>query len=117
MKFALAFSNTGPFSNPDKAVAMAQAAEAAGFESLWTVEHVVVPSNYDSPYPYDASGKKISNAKLSVKHNGVTIHDGLDLPKGTPGKDPEADSRGPLFLQDHGNPVTFRNIWVQRTGK
>ncbi|MCY2982606.1 MAG: DUF1080 domain-containing protein [Planctomycetota bacterium] len=66
---------------------------------------------------YDASGKKISNAKLSVKHNGVTIHDGLDLPKGTPGKDPEADSRGPLFLQDHGNPVTFRNIWVQRTGK
>ncbi len=66
---------------------------------------------------YDASGKKISNAKLSVKHNGVTIHDGLDLPKGTPGKDPEAESRGPLFLQDHGNPVTYRNIWVQRTGK
>jgi probable F420-dependent oxidoreductase len=57
MKFALAFANTGPFSNPDKAFAMAQAAEAAGFESLWTVEHVVVPSNYDSPYPYDASGK------------------------------------------------------------
>lgn len=57
MKFAIAFSNTGPFSNPDKAIVMAQAAEAAGFESLWTVEHVVVPSNYDSPYPYDASGK------------------------------------------------------------
>jgi probable F420-dependent oxidoreductase len=57
MKFALAFANTGPFSHPDKAIAMAQAAEAAGFESLWTVEHVVVPSNYDSPYPYDASGK------------------------------------------------------------
>lgn len=57
MKFALAFANTGPFSNPDKAIAMAQAAEAAGFESLWTVEHVVVPFNYDSPYPYDASGK------------------------------------------------------------
>jgi Domain of Unknown Function (DUF1080) len=66
---------------------------------------------------YDASGKKISNAKLTVKHNGVTIHDGLDLPRGTPGKDPEADSLGPLFLQDHGNPVAYRNIWVQRTGK
>ena len=38
MKFAIAFANTGPFINPDKAVAMAQAAEAAGFESLWTVE-------------------------------------------------------------------------------
>ena len=57
MKFAIAFANTGPFSSPDKALVMAQAAEAAGFESLWTVEHVVVPSNYDSPYPYDASGK------------------------------------------------------------
>ena len=57
MKFALAFANTGPFSHPDQAIAMAQAAEAAGFESLWTVEHVVVPSKYDSPYPYDASGK------------------------------------------------------------
>jgi len=66
---------------------------------------------------YDSSGKKISNAKLSVKHNGVPIHDGLDLPRGTPGKDPEANSRGSLFLQDHGNPVTFRNIWVQRTSK
>ena len=66
---------------------------------------------------YDASGKKSSNAKLSVKHNGVTIHDSLELPKGTPGKDEEADKPGPLFLQDHGNPVVFRNIWVQKTSK
>ena len=66
---------------------------------------------------YDASGKKSNNAKLSVKHNGVTIHDGLELPKGTPGKDEEADKPGPLFLQDHGNPVFYRNIWVQKTGK
>ena len=51
MKFAIAFANTGPFINPDKAVAMAQAAEAAGFESLWTGEHVVVPADYQSPYP------------------------------------------------------------------
>ncbi len=57
MKFAIAFSNTGPFTHPDKAVEMAQAAEAAGFESLWTVEHVVVPSEYNSPYPYSPTGK------------------------------------------------------------
>jgi probable F420-dependent oxidoreductase len=57
MKFAIAFANTGPFINPDKAVAMAQAAEAAGFESLWTVEHVVVPADYQSPYPYSDTGK------------------------------------------------------------
>ncbi len=66
---------------------------------------------------YDESGKKMSNAKLTVQHNGVTIHDGLELTKGTPGKDPEANKPGPLFLQDHGNPVTFRNIWVQKTVK
>ena len=36
---------------------MAQAAEAAGFESLWTVEHTVVPGGYGSAYPYDDSGK------------------------------------------------------------
>lgn len=66
---------------------------------------------------YDASGKKTGNAKLSVKHNGVIIHDQLDLPKGTPGKDPESANLGPLFLQDHGNPVAFKNIWVQKTNK
>ena len=57
MKFAIAFSNTGPFTHPAKAVEMAQAAEAAGFESLWTVEHVVVPSEYASAYPYSPTGK------------------------------------------------------------
>ncbi len=57
MKFGIAFANTGPFVHPAKAIAFAQAAEAAGFESLWTVEHVVVPANYESAYPYDASGK------------------------------------------------------------
>ena len=57
MKFGLAFANTGPFARPDGAVKFAQAAEAAGIESLWTVEHVVVPSGYASEYPYDPSGK------------------------------------------------------------
>ena len=57
MKFGLAFANIGPCAKPDEAVALAQAAEAAGIESLWTVEHVVVPSGYESSYPYDGSGK------------------------------------------------------------
>jgi probable F420-dependent oxidoreductase len=57
MKFGIIFANTGPFANGDAAAEMAVAAEEAGFESLWTVEHVVVPSGYDSPYPYDPSGK------------------------------------------------------------
>ena len=57
MKFGIAFANTGPFTDPVLAVEFAQAAEAAGFESLWTVEHVIVPSAYESAYPYDPSGK------------------------------------------------------------
>ncbi|MCQ3971686.1 hypothetical protein, partial [Klebsiella pneumoniae] len=57
MKFGIIFANTGPFAEGAAAAEMAMAAEEAGFESLWTVEHVVVPSGYDSPYPYDPSGK------------------------------------------------------------
>lgn len=57
MKFGIAFANTGPFAEPGAAVEFARAAEAAGFDSLWTVEHVVVPAGYQSAYPYSPSGK------------------------------------------------------------
>lgn len=57
-------------------------------------------------------GKKVKNARVTIKHNGVTIHDDLELPKGTPGKSNEGPDALGLFLQDHGNPVAFRNIWV-----
>ena len=48
------FANTGPFATPDGATAMGCAAEDAGFESVWTVEHVIVPAGYESEYPYSA---------------------------------------------------------------
>jgi probable F420-dependent oxidoreductase len=57
MKFALRYCNTGRYTDAKEAVALAQAAEAAGFESLWTVEHTIVPAGYASAYPYDPSGK------------------------------------------------------------
>ncbi len=57
MKFGIMFANTGPFVEGANAIALATTAEECGFESLWTVEHVVVPSGYTSTYPYDASGK------------------------------------------------------------
>lgn len=63
---------------------------------------------------YDASGKKVKNAVVTIRHNGVVIHDQLELPKHTPGKNEEANSPGPLYLQDHGNPVAFRNIWITK---
>lgn len=55
MKFGLMFANI--FGQPDALTHLAQSAEAAGFESLWTVEHVVVPKGYESRYPYSPSGK------------------------------------------------------------
>jgi len=56
--------------------------------------------------------KKISNARVTVTHNGVKIHDDFELPNLTPGGAPtEAPGKGPFMLQFHGNPVTFRNIW------
>jgi hypothetical protein len=61
---------------------------------------------------YDAEGRKTRNARITVKHNGVVIHDNLELTKGTPGRHPEGASPEGLFLQDHGNPVAFRNVWV-----
>jgi hypothetical protein len=61
---------------------------------------------------YDQSGKKTKNARVTIKHNGVVIHDDLELPHGTPGHDPEGPGPDSVFLQNHGNPVAFRNIWV-----
>jgi probable F420-dependent oxidoreductase len=57
MRFGIAFANTGPFATSDGAAAMAEAAEQAGFDSIWTVEHVVVPKQYASVYPYSPTGK------------------------------------------------------------
>lgn len=51
------FANVMFFGTPAGAKALAKAAEDSGVESLWTVEHVVVPAGYESPYPYSPSGK------------------------------------------------------------
>jgi probable F420-dependent oxidoreductase len=57
MNFGIAFANAGPFAHPGPLVDLAQTAEAAGMESLWTVEHVVVPVGYKSEYPYSNDGR------------------------------------------------------------
>ena len=57
MKFGLMYANGGPFAFPELVTHTAQTAERCGIESLWTVEHVVIPVGYKSTYPYDPSGK------------------------------------------------------------
>jgi probable F420-dependent oxidoreductase len=51
------FANTGAMVTPEGAATVAKHAEQAGFESIWTVEHVVVPAGYESTYPYNRSGR------------------------------------------------------------
>jgi probable F420-dependent oxidoreductase len=51
MKFGLFGINMNVCSNPDAAARVAQAAEAAGFESVWTGEHVVLPDPQAPPSP------------------------------------------------------------------
>jgi probable F420-dependent oxidoreductase len=57
MKFGLMYANAGPFAFPEGLTHLARTAEEVGVESLWTVEHVVIPVGYKSTYPYDPSGK------------------------------------------------------------
>ena len=56
MKFALIPVNVG-VSSVEQMIGMAQAAEKAGVESVWTFEHVIVPNDYSSKYPYSPNGK------------------------------------------------------------
>ncbi|MBX7074422.1 MAG: DUF1080 domain-containing protein [Pirellulales bacterium] len=60
---------------------------------------------------YDGD-KKVKPATVTVKHNGVVIHENFELDGPTAGGQEEADTAGPIMLQDHGNPVVFRNIWI-----
>lgn len=57
MKFGLFFANAGPFSVPQTFEALVRTADEVGIESIWTVEHVVVPVGYESKYPYSADGR------------------------------------------------------------
>jgi probable F420-dependent oxidoreductase len=56
MKFALHFGNL-TFPDPEDAKRMVLAGEAAGFESVIAVEHVVIPTEYGTRYPYAPSGR------------------------------------------------------------
>jgi len=69
---------------------------------------------------FDEKGEVVERATFTVLHNGVLIHDHVILSGGTGWRGPHAATeyeahpdKGPISLQDHGNPVRYRNIWVR----
>lgn len=62
---------------------------------------------------FDGAGKLCEGARLTLLHNGLVIHNNIQLPGTTGGAvDEQVDQPGPLLLQDHGNLLAFRNIWA-----
>ena len=85
-----------------------------------SVEHVCLPPAYWQTYDimfypaqFDKQGKKILPAMINVRHNGTTIHsDAIINNAPTPGAIASNETpTGPLHIQDHSNPVRYRNIW------
>lgn len=75
--------------------------------------------SYDIDFqaPACESGKKRAPAVITVYHNGVKIHDRVKITSDntTAGAGGDPCSPGPILLQDHGNPVQYRNLWLVQT--
>lgn len=57
-------------------------------------------------------GKKEKNPRMTVRHNGVVVQENVEVPHTTTGAPiAEGPEPGPIYLQDHGNAVRYRNIW------
>ncbi len=59
-----------------------------------------------------ADGKRVHPAQITLRHNGVLVHDKREPKSETGGGQKEDDTPGPIQLQNHGDPVYYRNIWV-----
>lgn len=56
--------------------------------------------------------EKTENARITVLQNGVVIHDDVRIPNKTGAGQPEGPQPNPILLQNHGNKVRFRNVWI-----
>ena len=65
---------------------------------------------------FDENGKLVRKGRITLLHNGVVVHNNLDIEGTTSHKKKAAytpHDRGHIRLQDHGNPIRFRNIWIR----
>lgn len=65
---------------------------------------------------FDADGTLVRKARITVIHNGVVVHNNLEIEGTTSHKKKASYSpheKGYIHLQDHGNPIRFRNIWIR----
>lgn len=63
---------------------------------------------------FDASGNMVSKPRVTVRWNGVLVHDNVEIPSPTVGAlSNTMRATGPILLQDHGNLMKFRNIWLR----
>jgi len=78
--------------------------------------------SYDIVYhrPIFKDGEVVKRATFTVFHNGVLVQDHTELSGGTDWRGSHSISpytpipdKGPILLQDHGNPVLFRNVWIR----
>lgn len=65
---------------------------------------------------FDTSGQRTACPRITVRLNGVVIHDNVELAKdfttSAPLSTPLTSPEGPIHLQQHDNPVAFRNLWL-----
>ncbi|MEV7084776.1 family 16 glycoside hydrolase [Streptomyces sp. NPDC093085] len=62
---------------------------------------------------FDSEGRKTEDARITVVWNGVKVHDNVAVDGPTGGGDAESAATGAIRLQDHGNKVRFRNLWIE----